>query len=61
MSNGLEEVAAIIRDIAFRTHERACNSCKAGVCGLCRNTDACVRTITDAQTLQRVADCLAVD
>lgn len=60
MSNELEAVATIIRDIAFRTHERACTNCKAGVYGLCRNTDACVRTMADGQTLNRVADCLGL-
>ena len=60
MNDELQTVATIIRDIAFRAHERACNHCKAGVYGLCRNSDACIRTMADGQALQRVADCLTL-
>jgi hypothetical protein len=60
MSNDLASIAATLRDIAYRANERACTSCRAGVPGLCRNPDACLRTIDDGQYLQRVADCLTL-
>lgn len=60
MNNDLAPIVAALREIAYRTNERACTSCKAGVHGLCRNSDACMRTIDDGQYLQRVADCLTL-
>jgi hypothetical protein len=58
MNNELASVASTLEDIAFRVHERACADCKAGVHGLCRNSEACVRTMRDARYLRGVAECL---
>jgi hypothetical protein len=58
MTNPLELVASTLEDIAFRAHERACASCKAGVPGLCRNSEACFRTMHDARYLLALAECL---
>jgi hypothetical protein len=61
MSNSeLAAVAASLHEIAFRTHERAGNGCKAGMPGLRRNSVACTRTLADARYLIAVADCLGL-
>ena len=54
----LQIIADVLDDIAIRTHERACTSCKAGVFGFCRNTEACLRTMDDALHLVTAAEYL---